>query len=337
MKVPQFSGFAAALGVFISVSSGCATILTSKTQDIRLRAYPEDAVVQVDGKPAVATNAVLPLTRSEPHSIEVSRDGFSAKRIAVKQGLNPWFFANILFGPFFFVGMIVDGVTGQVNELEPAEITVNLDAERSPSVASRADAGTPDPGAGPRAATPAGGTKMPRDDEDALRAAASGLGKEIRDAPLPKTMAAGQQRGWIIAVMTTVSSGKTPFDRHMLSAVTDQLRVFLAERGARVVDRTAQEAAIKRLIDEEKKRSYASCVDASCQIPLGKALAASHILRSTVAKFGKACATNGELVDLRTEVTASAAYAKSDCSEEALLYAAESLAEQIIKASAANP
>jgi hypothetical protein len=57
-------------------------------------------------------------------------------------------------------------------------------------------------------------------------------------------------------------------------------------------------------------------------------------LRSTVAKFGKACATNGELIDLRAEVTVSAGSSRSDCEEEALLYAAESLAEQLIVASA---
>ena len=123
-------------------------------------------------------------------------------------------------------------------------------------------------------------------------------------------------------------------DKSMLSALTDQIRVFLAARRVKVIDRGAQEAAMKQIVDEEKKKSYGTCVDDSCQIPLGKALAASHILRSSVARFGKACTTNGELIDLRREVTVAAASARSDCSAEQLLDAAERLAEQLIKGSA---
>lgn len=153
---------------------------------------------------------------------------------------------------------------------------------------------------------------------------------------VPRTFVSGAQRDWVIAVMTAASSGKTGLEKPMLVALTDQIRIYIAERGARVVDRSTQEAALKSLVDEEKKRSYSACVDASCQIPLGKALAASHILKSTVARFGKACSTNGELIDLKAEVTVAAGSARSDCSEEDLLYAAESLAEQLVIGSASK-
>jgi hypothetical protein len=178
---------------------------------------------------------------------------------------------------------------------------------------------------------PAGSTGSTR-----TTAAASGAKPPENRPRVARTHVNDAQREWVIAVMTAASSGKSPFDRSMLGALTDQIRVYIAERGARVVDRSTQEAALKGLVEQEKKRSYAACVDSSCQIPLGKALAASHILRSTVAKFGKACATNGELIDLKAEVTVAAGSARSDCSEEDLLYAAESLAEQLIAGSAAK-
>ena len=91
---------------------------------------------------------------------------------------------------------------------------------------------------------------------------------------------------------------------------------------------------MKSLVQEEKARSYKSCVDQSCQIPLGKALAASHLMRSTIARFGTQCATNGELIDLRSEVTVAAGSARSSCDEEDLLYAVETLAEQLVTSSA---
>ncbi|MFO0723638.1 MAG: hypothetical protein U1E65_07660 [Myxococcota bacterium] len=115
-------------------------------------------------------------------------------------------------------------------------------------------------------------------------------------------------------------------------ALTDQMRVFLAERRVQVIDRGAQEAALHRLVAEEKARSYSPCVDSTCQIPLGKALSASHILRWGMAKFGATCTTNGELVDLTSETTIAAGSARSDCTDERLLDATERLADQLLSA-----
>jgi hypothetical protein len=328
------------------LSTGCATIFTSEKQDIKLRAYPQDATVSIDNKETVGTNAVVPLSRDEQHFIEVSKSGMGSKRVQVKQGLNPWFFVNILWGPFFWAGMLVDAMTGRINELEPSDITINLEAgnivqsgsgigtglggpsmdpSKNTSSSSSANKTTPTKPAGPAVGDPVGNTKP------AVNITASGSSTER--PKVPRTQISAAQKEWVVAVMNVETSGKTPFDKNTLLALTDQVRVFLAERGARVVDRSTQDQALKGMVDEEKKKSYQACVDSSCQIPLGKALAASHILRSTVAKFGKACATNGELIDLRSEVTVAAGSARSDCEEEALLYAAETLAEQLIAGS----
>jgi hypothetical protein len=132
----------------------------------------------------------------------------------------------------------------------------------------------------------------------------------------------------VLAVMDVVAPRP---DAAVAVSLTDQLRIYLAQRGLRVIDRGAQEAATRSLVQEEKQKSYAACVDESCQIPLGKALAASHIVRASLARFGSTCATNAELIDLRTEVTAAAASAKSDCTPEKLLDAIERLADDLIR------
>jgi hypothetical protein len=356
--------------LFAITSSGCATLFSGEKQDVKVRAYPQDAVVTVDGRQNVSANATVPLSRSEQHFIDVQKDGFQAKRVQVKQTINPWFFANLALLPFFWVGMLVDAVSGKINELEPTDITVNLEtadpnrpqvAQSAPSSSSSSSGfnvnlGGPslDPTvqssgtakqqkssgvvtqtkpAGPAIEQPNMKPAGPAPSSTTQPADAAGKTGDARPK-IPKTSISAAQRDWVIAVMTTDATGKTGFDKGVLLALTDQIRVFLAERGAKVIDRGTQDAALKGFVDEEKKKSYSSCVDSSCQIPLGKALAASHILRSTVAKFGKACATNGELIDLRAEVTVAAGSARSECSEEDLLYAAESLAEQLIAGSA---
>src|SRR5262249_16072824 len=117
--------------------------------------------------------------------------------------------------------------------------------------------------------------------------------------------------------------------------LSNQIRVLLAERHLKVVDRGSQERALKEMVTTEKAKSYASCVDSSCQIPLGKTLAATHILRTTIASFGPTtCTTSGELIDLKTEVTVSAGRAKSTCTPDHLLDAVENLADQLIRDSA---
>lgn len=338
------STFLLAIVASLLVSTGCATVFTSDKQDIKLRAYPPDATVSIDSKETVATNATVQMSRAEQHTIDVSKSGVGSKRVMVKQGLNPWFFVNILWGPFFWAGMLVDALTGRINELEPTDITINLDAGNVAMTTSGGgsassfdnvnfggSSGTgstqttkPTKQAGPAVGDPLGNVKP---------AVNPASGSSTERPKVPRTQISAAQKDWVIAVMNVEASGKTPFEKNTLLALTDQVRVFLAERGARVVDRSTQDQALKGLVEEEKKKSYQTCVDSSCQIPLGKALAASHILRSTVAKFGKACATNGELIDLRSEVTVVAGSSRSDCDEESLLYAAETLAEQLISQS----
>jgi hypothetical protein len=152
-------------------------------------------------------------------------------------------------------------------------------------------------------------------------------------APEPAPVAAAVKEppppDWIVAVMNMHGAE----EERLLVGLSDQMRVFLAARRVRVVDRGAQQAAFRALLEEEKARSYDGCFDETCQIPLGKALAATHILRSSLARFGTTCATSGELVDLEQEVTVAAGSVRSGCEEEALLAATERLSEELIRQS----
>jgi hypothetical protein len=139
--------------------------------------------------------------------------------------------------------------------------------------------------------------------------------------------------GWVIAVME-VENRAGPSDgvsRMLLQNIGDQLRIFIAEKGLRTIDRGQQETLIHHQIAEQKKESYQSCYDNSCQIELGKALAASHILRSQVARFGQSCVLNAELIDLKAEVTIAATSSRGSCEEEGFLAMSEKVASGLVQ------
>lgn len=138
---------------------------------------------------------------------------------------------------------------------------------------------------------------------------------------------------WVMAIMDVddVNKGvKTKaIDADLVRNIGDQLRIFVAERGVQTVDKSAQEAAFKESIARMKSESYGACYDDSCQIELGKALAATHILRSKITRFGSKCVLNGELIDLRSEVAVAAASSRGDCVAEGFLNMSEEVAVAI--------
>ncbi|MBK6689275.1 MAG: hypothetical protein IPG45_32710 [Deltaproteobacteria bacterium] len=142
-----------------------------------------------------------------------------------------------------------------------------------------------------------------------------------------------EAKTWVIAVMEVEqveTTGKS-VDGQMVKNLGDQLRIFVAQSGVRTIDRGAQERAFKDQIQTMKSESYKECYDNSCQIELGKALAASHILRSRIAQFGSKCVLNAELIDLRSEVTVKASSARGACEPEGFLGMSEEVAQTLVE------
>lgn len=84
----------------------------------------------------------------------------------------------------------------------------------------------------------------------------------------------------------------------------------------------------QRLLDE-KKGSYRPCMDESCQIELGKALAANLTLSTTLIKVGGKCAVAANLFDLKTETAQKGASVETGCEPKALLSAMKKIAAQL--------
>ncbi len=118
--------------------------------------------------------------------------------------------------------------------------------------------------------------------------------------------------------------------KQLLSDATEYLRSALTSANKYTV--IAKERQEQAMIKEMKKESYKECNDKNCQIPLGQALSADTILRTTITRLGKTFIIASELIDLAKEATIVGAREKYDGSEESLSTALDNIAEKVIHA-----
>lgn len=133
----------------------------------------------------------------------------------------------------------------------------------------------------------------------------------------------------VVAVFD-IQSKVSRIKRASLSDLTDQLRVRLAQtKRMIIIDKSEQERELKRLINEQRKASYKRCIDESCQIPLGKELAASKILKTKLMRFGKIYVLSSEIIDLKTGGSDGAAAVETRGTSDALLDAINVIAGKL--------
>jgi hypothetical protein len=111
-----------------------------------------------------------------------------------------------------------------------------------------------------------------------------------------------------------------------LLQLTAYLSTAMAASGRYTV--VPREQLRQRLL-EEKTSSYRACYDESCQIELGKAVAASKTLATQLLKVGSQCVVTANLFDLKTETSVRAAKVNTECLPQALLKALDEVSEQL--------
>jgi hypothetical protein len=118
----------------------------------------------------------------------------------------------------------------------------------------------------------------------------------------------------VVAVTDVVDTGAL-LERKTCGELTDYLAARVTELlGYRVVPR---EQVLAKLA-EAKAASYRPCVDAACQIELGKALAAEKTLATKILRLGTFCTITTTLFDLRTETAEAAASVRASCAAGAV-------------------
>lgn len=112
------------LSTFIA---GCASIMTSDSQDVTFQSTPDGALVKVDGNELGRTPLTLKLVKKTNQTITFEKEGYKTYSAPMTTQTSGWFFGNILFGGFF--GSTTDSVTGAMHEYTPGEYIVTLEPE----------------------------------------------------------------------------------------------------------------------------------------------------------------------------------------------------------------
>lgn len=127
MTIPkQATLFRAAVALAGCAAVGCATIISGKTQNLRVTSVPPGATVVAEpGGYRVTTPAEITLRRKDaPYRLTFSLDGHEPYSVTISSGTNGWVWGNLILGGI--IGIIVDSSTGAANKLEPGEVHANL-------------------------------------------------------------------------------------------------------------------------------------------------------------------------------------------------------------------
>jgi hypothetical protein len=138
--------------------------------------------------------------------------------------------------------------------------------------------------------------------------------------------ASGQEKQAPVVAVFDIENRGSPLSKEQLITLTDYLGTKLGERGMyRIIPRRDIHARLTQV----KKESYKECYDQSCQIEIGRELAAEFTISSSIGRVGKLCLITASLYDLRKAATSKTATARGPCTEEDLVNAIEEAADKL--------
>jgi hypothetical protein len=106
------------------VLTGCATIVTSGSQEVTFNSQPDGATVSVNGKVIGKTPITTRLDRKSGQAMVFEKDGYKSQTMRLETTINGWFWGNIVIGGF--LGSTTDGVSGAVHQYSPSQYFVTL-------------------------------------------------------------------------------------------------------------------------------------------------------------------------------------------------------------------
>jgi hypothetical protein len=135
----------------------------------------------------------------------------------------------------------------------------------------------------------------------------------------------------VVAVFPVQAAASTGLEGDATDQLTDYITAKLAQSGKyRVVPRDQ----LKKALSAQKLESYQACYDQSCQIELGKAVAAEISLSVSILRLGQTCAVTGTVYDLRSDTAEQGSVVRAECAVDALAGAMDQVAEQLARGEA---
>lgn len=116
--------FITSLFLVIMWSSGCATIVTGKYQNIPVTSEPPGVKVRSSSGVSIITPGSFDLIRNQDHTLVAEYPGAEPQQTELKHKLQGWFWGNILIGGI--IGGIVDLASGSSGELVPSKVHFNF-------------------------------------------------------------------------------------------------------------------------------------------------------------------------------------------------------------------
>jgi TolB-like protein len=137
--------------------------------------------------------------------------------------------------------------------------------------------------------------------------------------------ASAQPPAPIVAVFMMESRG-SPLKGDELVGLTDYMATKLGEGGQfQIIPRDE----IRKRLVAARLDSHKDCVEQSCQIEIGRELAAQYTISSTISRVGNKCLITGQLYDLRKAATAGSATSKKDCQADNLIIGVEEIVSKL--------
>jgi hypothetical protein len=135
-------------------------------------------------------------------------------------------------------------------------------------------------------------------------------------------------RSPVVAVFL-MESKASPLTADETAGLTDYMAARLGEAGQfQIIPRDE----IKKRLTAAKADTYKDCYDTSCQIEVGKELAAEFSISSTIGKVGKQCLISASVWDLRRSTQIRSATARQVCDVDKLVVAVEQVTVQLAEA-----
>ncbi len=119
----------------------------------------------------------------------------------------------------------------------------------------------------------------------------------------------------MVAVFGLQNKG-TPLAEPVVERMSDYLSTQLVKSGRY---KAVPSDELKRALSLQKVESFKECYDESCQIEVGKELAASKVLSGTLLKIGRKCIVTLTMFDLREAAKEAAGSGEGECTEDGVL------------------
>ncbi|OGR02898.1 MAG: hypothetical protein A2284_01220 [Deltaproteobacteria bacterium RIFOXYA12_FULL_61_11] len=264
-----------AVVVLALMSQGCATIMSGKMKKVRIETEPP-AAIEVRGT-QYSTPAEFEAESTKDLELKILSPETPVKEKKLSTSVNGWWFGNLIFLNFFFIGGIVDLLSGYWAILSDSyfiDLTTGKVSYKRPKTSSgQTVAAAP--------ATPPGG--------QAIGLSPTSPGGEPPVTPeqlanLPKTR---------LAVMKFRTSNKAAQEEGLGETISEMMNtVFINSNLFDVIERNQIEQVIS-----EQKFSVTGMTDTQTAITLGKLLNVQYMLIGSIAKLGTVYEVDARIIE----------------------------------------